>query len=116
MVAERGRVLMAEIGSDRHTLLYVPEHHWQELPQVSFLSRQTRICHDKHVFVATKIILVAAPANDTREERRLSRGKGVGEGGGGGVESLIPDVQSPVNREGHITHQGEKQVVISNHK
>ena len=63
-----------------------PAYHWLELPQVSFLSRQTRLlsrqkyacrdktfvatkdvfCHDKHVFVATKMILVAAPANDTR--------------------------------------------------
>ena len=30
------------------------------------LSRQKYVCCDKHVFVATKIILVAAPANDTR--------------------------------------------------
>ena len=28
-------------------------HHWRELPQVSFLSRQ-KFCRDKHVFVATK--------------------------------------------------------------
>ena len=37
--------------------------HWWELPQVSFLSRQTYACSDKP-FVATKIILVAALAND----------------------------------------------------
>ena len=28
------------------------------------LSRQTHACHNKHVFVATKMILVAASAND----------------------------------------------------
>ena len=33
------------------------------------LSRQT---HDKHVFVATKIILVAAPANNTKRRLRLA--------------------------------------------
>ena len=38
------------------------QYHWRELPQVSLLSRQTRVCC--RVFVATKIILVAAPAND----------------------------------------------------
>ena len=30
--------------------------HWQQLPQVSFLSR--RFCHDKHVFVVTKVCLL----------------------------------------------------------
>ena len=43
-------------------LLRTPDHcHWRELPQVSFLSRQTRLlsrqkyaCHDK-TFVATKL-------------------------------------------------------------
>ena len=33
-------------------------YHWRELPQVAFLSRPK-------VIVATKIILVVAPANDT---------------------------------------------------
>ena len=28
-------------------------YHWQELPQVSFLSRQ-KFCRNKHMFVATK--------------------------------------------------------------
>ena len=50
-------------------------YHWRELPQVSFWSRQKfcgEFCRDKHVFVATnmffvatKMILVAAPANDS---------------------------------------------------
>ena len=53
-------------------------YHWREVPQVSFLSHQTRVCRDKHIFVATidvfcrdetvfttKIILMAALANDT---------------------------------------------------
>ena len=54
------------------------ECHWQKLPQVSFLSRhkfchckhllswqKTFFCRDKHEsFVMTKMILVAAPAND----------------------------------------------------
>ena len=31
-------------------------YHWQELPQVQFLSRQ-KICCDKNVFVATKHVL-----------------------------------------------------------
>ena len=57
-------------------------YHWRKLPQVSFLSRQTRVCrdksmleatkllsrqnvcHNKYLFVAIKMILVAAPAND----------------------------------------------------
>ena len=51
-------------------------YHWRELPQVPFLSQQNYICRswrkkkldvfcrDKHVFVATKMILVIAPAND----------------------------------------------------
>ena len=38
-------------------------HHWGELPQVSFLSPQ-KFCCDKHTFVMTKMILVAAPTND----------------------------------------------------
>ena len=86
-----GRVLMAEIGSDRHTLLYVPEYHWRELPQVSFLSRQTRICRakylsrqkfcrEKHTFVAINTCLSRQTRvcrdNNTREARRLSRSKG----------------------------------------
>ena len=29
-------------------------YHWRELPQLSFLSRQTGVCLDKHVFVETK--------------------------------------------------------------
>ena len=33
------------------------EYHWLELPQVSFLSRQTGVCRDKHVFVTTKLCL-----------------------------------------------------------
>ena len=57
------------------------KYHWQELTQVSFLSRQTRICRDKFEFVATKhvfcrdksimtkMILVAAPATDSKRER-----------------------------------------------
>ena len=55
--------------------------YWRELPQVSFLSRQSFVatkpmfvfvatkhvfCRDK-TFVATKMILVAALANDTIE-------------------------------------------------
>ena len=32
-------------------------YHWPELPQVSFLSRQTRECCDKTSFVVTKICL-----------------------------------------------------------
>ena len=67
------------------------QYQWRELPQVSFLSRQTRVCRDKSKllltkifccdkyhfvatskllsrqkmgFVATKMILVAAPASD----------------------------------------------------
>ena len=69
-----------------------PAYQWLDLPQVSFLSRQTRllsqqkyVCRDKtfvatsillwgqktcfvatSTFVATKMILVSAPANDTR--------------------------------------------------
>ena len=55
-------------------------YHWRELPQVSFLSRQNTsfvdkvatkllsrqnyVCRYKHVFFATKMILVAALAND----------------------------------------------------
>ena len=31
-------------------------YHWRELPQVSFLSWQTHVCHDKHVFITTKHI------------------------------------------------------------
>ena len=45
--------------------------HQQELPQVSLLSGQTHVCHDKthlltkdKTFVMTKMVLVAAPAND----------------------------------------------------
>ena len=34
------------------------------LVTTEFLSRQNYVCHDKHVFVATKMILMAAPAND----------------------------------------------------
>ena len=33
----------------------VADYHWQELPQVSFLSWQ-KFCHDKHMFVMTKHI------------------------------------------------------------
>ena len=36
---------------------YFVTYHWRELPQVSCLSRQTRVCRDKHVFVATKVCL-----------------------------------------------------------
>ena len=28
-------------------------YHWREVPQVSFLSHQTRVCRDKQIFVAT---------------------------------------------------------------
>ena len=42
---------------------YAFGYPWWELPQVSFLSRQTRVCRDK-TLVATKMILVASPAND----------------------------------------------------
>jgi len=67
-------------------MVKLQKFHWQELPQVSFLLRQTRVCRDKtfvvislllsrqtcvcrgkHSFVATKIILVSAPANDTEK-------------------------------------------------
>ena len=56
----------------------VVDYHWREVPQVSFLSRQKYACRNKtfvaHTFVAffvvffvaTKMILVAAPANDSR--------------------------------------------------
>ena len=51
-------------------------YHWQELPQVSFLSRRKfchdkrvlsrqTFCHGKHTFVTTKMIFVATPANDS---------------------------------------------------
>ena len=60
------------------------DYHRRELLQVPFLSRQTRHCRDKHVFVtikqkyaccdktfvATEMILVVAPAN--AETRRQS--------------------------------------------
>ena len=36
-------------------------------------SRQTRVCRDKRVLVWTKMILVAAPANDTIPVSRLCR-------------------------------------------
>ena len=45
------------IGADRHSLQHRQLHiwyHWRELPQVWFLSRQTRVCRNKHTFVATK--------------------------------------------------------------
>ena len=35
-------------------LTLVWPYHWRVLPQVSFLSRQTRVCRDKQVFVTTK--------------------------------------------------------------
>ena len=57
----------------------VVKYRWRELPQVSFLSRQTYFCRDKkrvlsrqtrvcrdETFVVTKMILVAAPANDSK--------------------------------------------------
>ena len=37
----------------------------KHVTNVSFLSQQTHVCHDKHVFVVTKMILVAGPTNDT---------------------------------------------------
>ena len=58
-------------------IIVVLTYHWRELPQVSFLSRQTRVCrdkiklvaiklllrqkfcHDKHAFIATKDMFVA---------------------------------------------------------
>ena len=58
-------------------------YHRRELPQVSFLSWQTCVCHDKsmlvetkkncrnkhiYMFVTTKLMLVAAPASDTLDE------------------------------------------------
>ena len=58
-------------------------YHWRQLPQVPFLSRprfcrdktcllsrQTRVCRDK-TFVVTKMVLVAAPANDTSQPLRF---------------------------------------------
>ena len=74
-----------------HQKSLVISDHWQELPQVSFLSRQ-KFCHDKHTFVmtkvmfcrnkhmfvvtntfvTTKIILVAAPTNDSTQAKKLS--------------------------------------------
>ena len=46
-------------------------NQWRELPQVSFLSRQTRVCRDKSMLVATKMILVATPASD--RDKALSK-------------------------------------------
>ena len=40
--------------SMRHRLSFT---HWRKLPRVSFLSRQKYGCRDKHVFVATTILL-----------------------------------------------------------
>ena len=75
-------------------VLNAVNYHWREMPQALFLSRQIRVfatkhvatniilsrrttsilnfsldvfCCDKHVFVATKIILVAAPTNDSKQ-------------------------------------------------
>ena len=31
----------------QHVRAIDSQHHWREMPQVSFLSRQTRVCHDK---------------------------------------------------------------------
>ena len=39
-------------------------YHWRELPQVAFLSRQTRVCCDKNVFFATNIVVVATKVCD----------------------------------------------------
>ena len=37
-------------------MVKLQKFHWQKLPQVSFLSRQTRVCRDK-TFVVTNIFL-----------------------------------------------------------
>jgi len=48
---------------------------WQEYfccDKRHVLSRHTRVCCDNHIFVATKMILVAAPANDSLEWGSMS--------------------------------------------
>ena len=45
-------VVIIKIHSPTYAVHY--HWHWQELPQVSFLSQQTPVCHDKQVFVMTK--------------------------------------------------------------
>jgi len=45
------------VPSARHLLPKPVYYHWRELPQVSFLSRQTCVWREKQVFVATKIWL-----------------------------------------------------------
>ena len=76
------------------------DYHRRELQQVSFLSRPNYVCRDKHTSVATniflslqktcsvatKIIQVAAPANDTQVPPRLSIAGGLG-GLGGSADS-----------------------------
>ena len=42
-------------GDFVHTAQFL-HHCWRVLLQVSFLSQQTRVCHDKHIFVATKLL------------------------------------------------------------
>ena len=73
------------------------EYRWRELPQVRFLSRQT-FGRDKHIFVATnmclsrqktclsrqdfvvtRIVLVAAPANDIGRVNRNKSDSSTGE-------------------------------------
>ena len=46
------------------------EYDWRELPQVSFLSRQRRVCRDKYVFVTTNTM-----GGTTTKIRLLSRQK-----------------------------------------
>ena len=48
-------------------------YHWRELPQITFLLQkgllgqkwQTHVCCDKLIFVVTKMLLVAAPVDDS---------------------------------------------------
>ena len=63
-------VLFLKLGPKLHNVV---KYHWRELPQLFFLSQQKYVCCNKthlssrqtqHMFAATKVILVAAPAND----------------------------------------------------
>ena len=57
--------LNKDLPDERQPLCY----HWRELPQVSFLSRQTSVCLTKHVLCCNKSMLV------TKEVLLLSQRK-----------------------------------------
>ena len=48
---------MQAVDETLYRMSLANSYHWRELLQVSFLSRQTRVCREKPSFVATKVCL-----------------------------------------------------------